>query len=77
MHPESPDRRSTDPLRLLCTGKFRHDVSGHGAGAQGAAALALNVPAIALLDALAPAVCRPRLKQAGGNLVLPKDEVRG
>ena len=35
-----PDRRSADPLRLLCAGKFRHDVSGHGAGAQGAATVA-------------------------------------
>ena len=34
-----PDRRSADPLRLLRAGEFRHDLSGHGAGAQGAAAV--------------------------------------
>ena len=35
-----PDRRPADPLRLLRAGKFRHDLSGHGSRAQGAAALA-------------------------------------
>ena len=35
-----PDRGPADPFRLLRAGKFRHDVSGHGAGAQGAAAVA-------------------------------------
>ena len=35
-----PDRRPADPLRLLRAGKFRHDLPGHGSGAQGAANVA-------------------------------------
>jgi len=39
--------------------------------------LSLNVPAIALLDRVGASRLSARLKQAGGNLVLPKDEVPG
>ena len=39
--------------------------------------LSLNVPAIALLDRVGASRLSSRLKQAGGNLVLPKDEVPG
>src|ERR1700753_3581332 len=39
--------------------------------------LSLNVPAIALLDRVGANRLSSRLKQAGGNLVLPKDEVPG
>ena len=71
-----PDRGPADPVRLLRAGKFRHDLSGHGAGAQGAAD-SLNVPAIALLDRVGASRLSSRLKQAGANLVLPKDEAPG
>src|ERR1700760_4712394 len=39
--------------------------------------LSLNVPAIELLDRVGASRLTSRLKQAGGNLVLPKDEVPG
>jgi penicillin-binding protein 1C len=39
--------------------------------------LSLNVPAVALLDRVGASRLSSRLKQAGGNLVLPKDEVPG
>jgi penicillin-binding protein 1C len=39
--------------------------------------LSLNVPAIALLDRVGANRLSSRLRQAGGNLVLPKDEVPG
>ena len=39
--------------------------------------LSLNVPAIALLDRVGASRLSARLKQAGGNLILPKDEVPG
>jgi penicillin-binding protein 1C len=39
--------------------------------------LSLNVPAIALLDRVGSSRLSSRLKQAGANLVLPKDEVPG
>src|ERR1700675_3110379 len=39
--------------------------------------LPLNGPAIALLDRVAASRLSSRLKQAGANLVLPKDEVPG
>jgi penicillin-binding protein 1C len=39
--------------------------------------LSLNVPAIELLDRVGSSRLSSRLKQAGGNLVLPKDEVPG
>ena len=39
--------------------------------------LSLNVPAIALLDRVGASRLSSRLKQAGANLVLPKDEVPG
>src|SRR5580704_10684257 len=39
--------------------------------------LSLNVPAIALLDRVGASRLTSRLKQAGVNLVLPKDEVPG
>ena len=53
-----PDRRPADPFRLLRAGKFRHDVSGHGAGAQGAAAVAERAGDRACSIASAPAGCR-------------------
>ncbi len=39
--------------------------------------LSLNVPAIALLDRVGASRLSARLKQAGGKLVLPRDEVPG
>ncbi len=39
--------------------------------------LSLNVPAIALLDGVGSSRLSSRLKQAGANLVLPKDEAPG
>jgi penicillin-binding protein 1C len=39
--------------------------------------LSLNVPAIALLDRVGSSRLLSRLKQAGGNLVLPKEEAPG
>jgi penicillin-binding protein 1C len=39
--------------------------------------LSLNVPAIELLDRVGASRLTARLKQAGGNLVLPRDEVPG
>src|SRR5258706_7385620 len=39
--------------------------------------LTLNVPAIALLDRVGSSRLSSRLKQAGANLVLPKDEAPG
>jgi penicillin-binding protein 1C len=39
--------------------------------------LSLNVPAIALLDRVGPHRLTARVKQAGGDLVLPKDETPG
>src|SRR5256886_3701124 len=39
--------------------------------------LSLNVPAIALLDRVGSSRLSSRLRQAGGNLVLPKDEAPG
>ena len=39
--------------------------------------LSLNVPAIALLDRVGASRLSSRLKQAGGSLVLPKDEAPG
>jgi penicillin-binding protein 1C len=39
--------------------------------------LSLNVPAIELLDRVGASRLSSRLKQAGGNLVLPKDEAPG
>ena len=39
--------------------------------------LSLNVPAVAVLDASAPAASRARLAQAGGALVLPTGEAPG
>ena len=39
--------------------------------------LSLNVPAIALLDRVGPHRLTARIKQAGGELVLPKDETPG
>jgi penicillin-binding protein 1C len=39
--------------------------------------LSLNVPAIALLDRVGSSRLASRLKQAGANLVLPKDEAPG
>jgi len=39
--------------------------------------LSLNVPAIALLDRVGASRLSSRLKQAGGTLVLPKDQVPG
>lgn len=39
--------------------------------------LSLNVPAVALLDRVGASRFTSRLRQAGGNLVLPKDETPG
>ncbi len=39
--------------------------------------LSLNVPAIALLDRVGSSRLTSRLRQAGGNLILPKDEAPG
>jgi penicillin-binding protein 1C len=76
VHPESliDDR----PIRFGDYAPQDFDMSFQGTvPVRRALQLSLNVPAIALLDRVGASRLSSRLKQAGGNLVLPKDEVPG
>ena len=76
VHPESliDDR----PIRFGSYAPENFDMTFQGTvPVRKALQLSLNVPAIALLDRVGASRLSSRLKQAGGNLVLPKDEVPG
>ena len=76
VHPESliDDR----PIRFGSYAPENFDMMFQGTvPVRKALQLSLNVPAIALLDRVGASRLSSRLKQAGGNLVLPKDEVPG
>src|SRR5438093_2781680 len=76
VHPESliDDR----PIRFGSYAPGNFDMTFQGTvPVRKALQLSLNVPAIALLDRVGSSRLSSRLKQAGGNLVLPKDEAPG
>jgi penicillin-binding protein 1C len=76
VHPESliDDR----PIRFGSYAPENFDMTFQGTVAvRKALQLSLNVPAIALLDRVGASRLSSRLKQAGVNLVLPKDEAPG
>jgi penicillin-binding protein 1C len=76
VHPESliDDR----PTRFGAYAPENFDMTFQGTvPVRKALQLSLNVPAIALLDRVGSSRLSSRLKQAGGNLVLPKDEAPG
>jgi penicillin-binding protein 1C len=76
VHPESliDDR----PIRFGSYAPENFDMTYQGTvPVRRALQLSLNVPAIALLDRVGASRLATRLKQAGGNLVLPKDEAPG
>jgi len=76
VHPESliDDR----PIRFGSYAPENFDMTFQGTvPVRKALQLSLNVPAIALLDRVGASRLSSRLKQAGANLVLPKDEVPG
>ena len=76
VHPESliDDR----PIRFGSYAPENFDMTFQGTvSVRKALQLSLNVPAIALLDRVGSSRLSSRLKQAGGNLVLPKDEAPG
>ena len=76
VHPESliDDR----PVRFGSYAPENFDMTFQGTvPVRKALQLSLNVPAIALLDRVGSSRLSSRLKQAGGNLVLPKDEAPG
>src|ERR1700723_2729981 len=76
VHPESliDDR----PIRFGSYAPQDFDMTFQGTvPVRKALQLSLNVPAIALLDRVGSSRLSARLKQAGANLVLPKDEVPG
>jgi len=76
VHPESliDDR----PIRFGSYAPENFDMTFQGTvPVRKALQLSLNVPAIALLDRVGAGRLSSRLKQAGANLVLPKDEVPG
>jgi penicillin-binding protein 1C len=76
VHPESliDDR----PIRFGSYAPENFDMSFQGTvPVRKALQLSLNVPAIELLDRVGASRLSSRLKQAGTNLVLPKDEVPG
>jgi penicillin-binding protein 1C len=76
VHPESliDDR----PIRFGSYAPENFDMTFQGTvPVRKALQLSLNVPAIELLDRVGASRLSSRLKQAGGNLVLPKDEVPG
>ena len=76
VHPESliDDR----PIRFGNYAPENFDMTFQGTvPVRRALQLSLNVPAIALLDRVGASRLSSRLKQAGANLVLPKDEVPG
>ncbi|WP_035660324.1 penicillin-binding protein 1C [Bradyrhizobium sp. STM 3809] len=76
VHPESliEDR----PVRFGSYAPENFDMTFQGTvPVRKALQLSLNVPAIVLLDRVGASRLSSRLKQAGGNLVLPKDEAPG
>ncbi len=76
VHPESliDDR----PIRYGSYAPENFDMTFQGTvPVRKALQLSLNVPAIALLDRVGSSRLSSRLKQAGANLVLPKDEAPG
>jgi penicillin-binding protein 1C len=76
VHPESliDDR----PIRFGSYAPENFDMTFQGTvPVRKALQQSLNVPAIALLDRVGASRLSSRLKQAGANLVLPKDEVPG
>jgi penicillin-binding protein 1C len=76
VHPESliDDR----PIRFGSYAPENFDMTFQGTvPVRKALQLSLNVPAIALLDRVGASRLTSRLKQAGTNLVLPKDEAPG
>jgi penicillin-binding protein 1C len=76
VHPESliDDR----PIRFGSYAPENFDMTFQGTvPVRKALQLSLNVPAIALLERVGASRLSSRLKQAGGHLVLPKDEVPG
>src|SRR5207253_2115918 len=76
VHPESliDDR----PIRFGSWAPENFDMSFQGTvPVRKALQLSLNVPAIELLDRIGASRLSSRLKQAGANLVLPKDEAPG
>jgi penicillin-binding protein 1C len=76
VHPESliDDR----PIRFGSYAPENFDMTFQGTvPVRKALQLSLNVPAIALLDRVGTSRLSSRLKQAGANLVLPKDEAPG
>src|SRR5580693_5662617 len=76
VHPESliDDR----PIRFGSYAPQDFDMTFQGTvPVRKALQLSLNVPAIALLDRVGASRLSSRLKQAGGTLVLPKDEAPG
>jgi penicillin-binding protein 1C len=76
VHPESliDDR----PIRFGSYAPENFDLTYQGTvPVRKALQLSLNVPAIALLDRVGTSRLASRLRQAGANLVLPKDEVPG
>ena len=76
VHPESliDDR----PIRFGSYAPENFDMTFQGTvPVRKALQLSLNVPAIVLLDRVGASRLSSRLKQAGGNLVLPKDEAPG
>jgi penicillin-binding protein 1C len=76
VHPESliDDR----PIRYGSYAPENFDTTFQGTvTVRKALQLSLNVPAVALLDRVGPHRLTSRIKQAGGDLVLPKDEAPG
>jgi penicillin-binding protein 1C len=76
VHPESliDDR----PIRFGSYAPENFDMTFQGTvAARRALQMSLNVPAVALLDRVGASRLSSRLKQAGANLVLPKDEAPG
>jgi penicillin-binding protein 1C len=76
VHPESliEDR----PIRFGSYAPENFDLTYQGTvPVKRALQFSLNVPAIALLDRVGPSRLSSRLRQAGVNLVLPKEEVPG
>ncbi|MDQ8730121.1 penicillin-binding protein 1C [Bradyrhizobium sp. LHD-71] len=76
VHPESliDDR----PIRYGSYAPENFDMTFQGTvTVRKALQLSLNVPAIALLDRVGPHRLTSRIRQAGGDLVLPKDETPG
>ncbi len=76
VHPESliDDR----PIRFGSYAPENFDMTFQGTVAvRKALQMSLNVPAVALLDRVGASRLSSRLKQAGANLVLPKDEAPG